>query len=321
MINSVRNTVLSILNKNNYGYISPADFNLYAKQAQLDIFEDYFYQYNYQINKENVRQSGTGYADIVKNYEEVINIFSETKFLAHQFNNRFFTPSLTTTNDNYYLLNKVLAYTRLLASGENSGVVANQLEDLIAADFVADGVQVGDIVANTTTGEVAFVGQVINSQELGLIFADGTPADIFTASPEGYAIYDEAIVNEAEKVTQSKITMLNNSMLTAPSTLFPAYTQQEPLLTLFPASINTVGAVQCQYIRYPEDPKWTYINLVGGEPSFDQSQADYQDFELSISDEPTLVLKILQYAGMSIREIAAVQFGQTLEAKEDQEEK
>lgn len=321
MINSVRNTVLSILNKNNYGYISPADFNLYAKQAQLDIFEDYFYQYNYQINKENVRQSGTGYADIVKNYEEVINIFSETKFLAHQFNNRFFTPSLTTTNDNYYLLNKVLAYTRLLASGENSGVVANQLEDLIAADFVADGVQVGDIVANTTTGEVAFVGQVINSQELGLIFADGTPADIFTASPEGYAIYDEAIVNEAEKVTQSKITMLNNSMLTAPSTLFPAYTQQEPLLTLFPASINTVGAVQCQYIRYPEDPKWTYINLVGGEPSFDQSQPDYQDFELSISDEPTLVLKILQYAGMSIREIAAVQFGQTLEAKEDQEEK
>ena len=116
MINSVRNTVLSILNKNNYGYISPADFNLYAKQAQLDIFEDYFYQYNYQLNKENIRTSGTGYADITKGYEEVINIFSETKFLAHQFNNKFFTPSPTTTNDNYYLLNKVLAYTRLSCS-------------------------------------------------------------------------------------------------------------------------------------------------------------------------------------------------------------
>ena len=61
MINSVRNTVLAILNKNNYGYISPQDFNLYAKQAQLDLFEDYFYQYNYQVNKENARQSGTGY--------------------------------------------------------------------------------------------------------------------------------------------------------------------------------------------------------------------------------------------------------------------
>ena len=42
MINPVRKTVLSILNKNNYGYITPDDFNLYAKQAQLDIFDDYF---------------------------------------------------------------------------------------------------------------------------------------------------------------------------------------------------------------------------------------------------------------------------------------
>ena len=84
MINSVRNTVLSILNKNNYGYISPSDFNLFAKQAQLDIFEDYFYQYNYQLNKENARQSGTGYADITKGYGEVINIFFRNQFFIAQ---------------------------------------------------------------------------------------------------------------------------------------------------------------------------------------------------------------------------------------------
>ena len=46
LINTVRATVLSIANKNNFGYITPNDFNLYAKQAQLDLFEDYFYQYN-----------------------------------------------------------------------------------------------------------------------------------------------------------------------------------------------------------------------------------------------------------------------------------
>ena len=77
MINSVRNTVLSVLNKNNYGYISPNDFNLFAKQAQLDIFENYFYRYNYQILKENARESGTGYADIKKQYEEVIDSLSK----------------------------------------------------------------------------------------------------------------------------------------------------------------------------------------------------------------------------------------------------
>ena len=53
MINSVRNTVLAIINKNNYGYLSPNDFNLFAKQAQLDLFDEYFFQYNQQINEEN----------------------------------------------------------------------------------------------------------------------------------------------------------------------------------------------------------------------------------------------------------------------------
>jgi hypothetical protein len=78
MIDSVRSTVLSAVNKNNFGYITPDDFNLFAKQAQIDIFEDYFYQYNTWINKMNNRQSGTGYADMVKLAEEVIDSLSST---------------------------------------------------------------------------------------------------------------------------------------------------------------------------------------------------------------------------------------------------
>ena len=53
MINEVRNTVLTLLNKNNFGYLSPSDFNLLAEQAQLDIFETYFYDYNRHINQQN----------------------------------------------------------------------------------------------------------------------------------------------------------------------------------------------------------------------------------------------------------------------------
>ena len=53
MIDSVRETVLSTLNKNNFGYISPVDFNLFAKQAQLDLFEDYFYDFNREVTKQN----------------------------------------------------------------------------------------------------------------------------------------------------------------------------------------------------------------------------------------------------------------------------
>ena len=82
-----------------------------------------------------------------------------------------------------------------------------------------------------------------------------------------------------------------------------------------------MGDLTCQYIRFPKRPKWTYITLAGGEPVFNQSAADYQDFELPLDDEPTLINKILQFAGMSIREIQAVQFGQAQEALEDQQEK
>ena len=70
MINEIRNTVLSVLNKNNYGYISPSDFNLFAEQAQLDLFSNYFYQYNYTINAQNKNISNTDYADFRKNYAE-----------------------------------------------------------------------------------------------------------------------------------------------------------------------------------------------------------------------------------------------------------
>ena len=35
---------MAVANKNNFGYITPEDFNLYAKQAQLDLFEDYIFR-------------------------------------------------------------------------------------------------------------------------------------------------------------------------------------------------------------------------------------------------------------------------------------
>ena len=75
-----------------------------------------------------------------------------------------------------------------------------------------------------------------------------------------------------------------------------------------------------QYIRYPNAPKWTYVSITSGEPSFDQSQSDYQDFELPLDDEGNLVKKILQYAGMSIREASVVQFAGGLENVENQQE-
>jgi hypothetical protein len=245
MINSVRNTVLAILNKNNYGYISPSDFNLFSKQAQLEIFEEYFSDYNNTVNKENARISGTDYADINKALAEAIEVFSTTSTLTQvaAATNRFYLPSVTTTGFDYYMLNKVLCY------------------DASGATRVFKG--------------------------------------------------------EAEKVTNGKITMLITSNLTTPTETYPAYTQQGSILTVYPTTINLANEVDAVYFRYPKDPKWTFTTLTNGEPVFNQSAGlGYQDFEVPIEDEIKLVSKILQYAGMSIREIQAVQFGAGEEQKQ-----
>ena len=329
MIDSVRKTVLSVLNKNNYGYITPADFNLYAKQAQLDIFDDYFYDYNYQINKENstsgykgvIHTSGTGYANIRKGYEEVIDGLSETKFLNNRQINTtdthmFFTPSQTTTGDDYYLINRVEVLPTLLISGTNTLASANALVDG-TADFITSGVSIGDSVANVDTG---FAASILGVAAQTLLL----DKDIFPVAGgtgETYNVFDASDRAEVEMVSQAKIMQLNISLLTAPTTMFPAYTIDGDFISIYPNTINKVGQVKSQYIRYPKDPKWTYVTLTGGEPVFDSTQADYQDFELALDDQVDLVIKILQYAGMSIREVQAVQFAQAQEQLNIQEEK
>jgi hypothetical protein len=133
--------------------------------------------------------------------------------------------------------------------------------------------------------------------------------------------YDASLPNrvykgEAEKVSHSRITLLVNSNLTAPTEKYPAYTQEGNILTVYPATINLPNEIDAVYFRYPKDPKWTYVSISNGEPIFDQSQSDYQDFEVPIEDEYKLVSKILQYAGMSIREAMAIQFGAAEEQKQ-----
>lgn len=232
MINSVRNTVLSVLNKNNYGYISPSDFNLFAKQAQMEIYEEYYSSYNKAINAENARISGTEYADIENPIAEVLEGFlrNDTLTQVAPATNQYFLPSLTTTGYAPYMISRLTCF-------------------------------------NGTT-------------RLG----------------------------DAEKVANARIYMLLDSMLTAPTTQFPAYIIEGNIISVYPDTINGVSSLKCSYFRLPKDPKWTYINLPNGEPAFDQSQPDYQDFELPGEDEYKLVMKILQYCGMSIREIQVAQY-------------
>lgn len=301
MINEVRNAVLSIANKNNYGYISPSDFNLFAANAQMEIYEEYYSSYNKTINAENQRASGTDYADIESPIAETLETFLVTDFLSNIGGNIFSVPTVTTVgNDSYYIL-KILCHSNLITSGTNTSVVANQLLDS-TANFIADGIGTDYIVTNLDTGKVATVISVTSATSMIL------SKNIFLASGNDYKIFSPA-VKEADKVSVGKITMLNASNLTSPNDIFPSYTLEGQNIKIYPNTIDTLGQVQAVYFRYPKTPKWTYITLVSGDPAFDQSQPDYQDFELPNEDGYKLVTKILEYCGMSIRETELTQFG------------
>lgn len=244
MIDEVRTTVLAVLNKNNYGYLSPLDFNLYAKQAQLEIFENLFYDYNRQLNLENVRKSGTDYADISKGVLQTIELFSVESSLVNIQGTAFYVLP-----DDYYLVNRV--------------------------DFFLNAIYKG----------------------------------------------------EAELVTSGKIRMLNSSPLTAPSEDFPAYIIEPSntygtLIEAFPNSFSggLGGSVRVQYIRYPKDPKWTYRMLGSDNNPVYVSTTDTQDFELPKDYFNDIVLKILKYAGLEIREKMVIDFANSEEQQDNIEQ-
>ena len=227
MINDVRNTVLSIISKDNRGYITPEEFNLFAKQAQLEIFEQYIYSYSNSIVKQNARMFGEGYTDVPKNMGEVLDSFSTLASLTYS------TP--------YFLLPTKFYY----------------LERVMYNNF------------------------------------------------------------EVEKVSQRKISALLNSNLTAPDVSYPVYTLQETGLIVYPTTI--VNNITAQYIRYPKDPIWSYTNISAGQPVFNPTAFNYQPFELPLSDFANLVVKILQYAGISIREIDVVSAAKSEEIQDSQQ--
>ena len=71
-IDDVYQKVLAIANKEQRGYITPQEFNLFANQAQMDIFEQYFYDIN-QFNR--IPGNHTEYSDMLTLLEEKISVF------------------------------------------------------------------------------------------------------------------------------------------------------------------------------------------------------------------------------------------------------
>tara|TARA_R100000781_G_C4078468_1_gene126904 strand:+ start:254 stop:976 length:723 start_codon:yes stop_codon:yes gene_type:complete len=73
-IDTVYQRVLSIANKEQRGYITPQEFNLFANQVQMDMFEQYFYDLNQFRRVQGSFESST---DMISIIEDKISIFEE----------------------------------------------------------------------------------------------------------------------------------------------------------------------------------------------------------------------------------------------------
>ena len=79
-VDTVYQRVLAILNKEQRGYVTPQEFNLFANQAQMDLFEQYFYDIN-QFGR--MHGNDTEFSDMLNILNEKINIFEVTAAMTY----------------------------------------------------------------------------------------------------------------------------------------------------------------------------------------------------------------------------------------------
>ncbi|MBP9794061.1 MAG: hypothetical protein KBC56_08685 [Flavobacterium sp.] len=108
-----------------------------------------------------------------------------------------------------------------------------------------------------------------------------------------------------EEVNKSELNVIANIPLVAPTTTFPIYVKTGLDYRVYPVLTGSLFA-ELTYLRSPKEPKWTYV-LSNGNPLYNPSDPLLQDFEIPESLYNRLVIKILEYSGVSIRESDIVQ--------------
>ena len=147
------------------------------------------------------------------------------------------------------------------------------------------------------------------SKEASLVITTGVapaPSDLYRI----INIHTSNRTINVQEVTKSELAQINASDLTTPSASFPVYYKEANNIKFFPTS---VASASIDYIKQPQDPVWAYTSGTNSSYSFNSGSS--QDFELHESDEVDLVLKILAYAGVLIKDPAIVQAVSAEESK------
>ena len=124
---------------------------------------------------------------------------------------------------------------------------------------------------------------------------------------------------EIEKIDQNKAHHILNSPLTQPTLERPIYIQLTPTtFQIYPTSITNINLVACNYIAKPTKVQWAYT-IVNSEALYNSTNA--VDFELHASEETKLVIKILELAGITMKDTGLIQVADKEETETIQQEK
>lgn len=180
-VNSVYRVILSVLNKEQRGYITPDQFNRLGRQAQLGLLDKSFYDYNRHLTRRNIQGVNSEYGDIADRIEEKIDVLSKEASISLT-NGVYDTSNLSDT------IYKIIQLTIDDRATEVEQVKKSELTYMNASklnaptsDFPAYYLEGNNIKVFPTT---------ISSATLDYIKKPADPVWAYTTGANGQYIYD-----------------------------------------------------------------------------------------------------------------------------------
>jgi len=281
-VDIVYKTVLLILNKEQRGNLSPDEFNKVATQVQLEIFESYFDTLNQQLRRPD---NDTEYADRIKNVDQDISIFKEYGNTTYVAPGKYFTlpttsgASAATQSFTGNGTTISLTFTSITSSQLASSVISVTINGVVTTAFTISG---ANIIFNTVPANNA------------AIVVTATPEDFYRL---GTVIYKDS--TEAQLVQRNELLYINTTPLVAPTTTYPIYLYENNKLYVYPQTITS--DVTVSYLRKPLDVIWNFT-IPSGQNYYQYNPTNSVDFELSKTEQTNIILKILLYSGVVIRD-------------------
>jgi len=305
-VNTVYQTVLLILNKEQRGYMTPVEFNKTGAQAQLEIFETYFDSLNQQIR---IPQTDTDYADRVANLDEKISIFKEFGNATSISSSNVFNLPQQFSGSGSIATTTLPAAT---AAATTAYVIQTATADQVAngvVEIFANGILLSEASYDISGTTINFFSQPTAGQTL---IVNVYPKEFYRL---GDLFYQTGALptQELERVGTKDLFHLLSSKLTAPTTTYPIYTYKDNKITVYPSSIT--NGVTVSYIRKPIAPIWNFTTGLNNQYIFNASTSF--NFELHPAEQIELILKILLYAGVVIRSPEIVQVAAQQVAQEN----